>query len=81
LQGRNAGWYLIDFARGRPTNPACTPVGASAAWYHIAADGRDGGIFPDLLDPVATTGVAADHFENDHYIGPELFGVGEPSCR
>jgi hypothetical protein len=35
LQGRNAGWYLIDFARGRPINPACTPVGASAAWYQL----------------------------------------------
>jgi hypothetical protein len=39
LQERNAGWYFIDFARGRPTNPARIPVGASAAWYYrVAAD-------------------------------------------
>jgi hypothetical protein len=40
LQGRYAGWYLIDFARGRPTNPAHIPNGASAAWYHLAPLGR-----------------------------------------
>src|ERR1700733_12289193 len=24
----------IDFARGRPTNPACIPVKPSGRWYH-----------------------------------------------
>jgi hypothetical protein len=36
LQGLNAGWYLIDFARGRPTNPARIPVGASAYGMHTS---------------------------------------------
>jgi hypothetical protein len=36
LQERNAGWYFIDFARGRPTNPARIPSGASAGWYDPA---------------------------------------------
>jgi len=36
LQGRNAGWYLIDSARGRPTNLTRIPVGGSAAWYYVS---------------------------------------------
>jgi hypothetical protein len=30
---RPAGWYLIDFARSRHTNPARTPVVVTADWY------------------------------------------------
>jgi hypothetical protein len=39
LQEWNAGWYLVDFVRGRPTNPARIPVGASADWYDNACKG------------------------------------------
>ena len=31
---RPAGWYLIDFARSRHTNPACIPVSVNADWYY-----------------------------------------------
>jgi hypothetical protein len=27
--------HVLDFARGRPTNPARMPVGANADLYHI----------------------------------------------
>jgi hypothetical protein len=29
----NGRRYLIDFARGRPTNPACIPVSLKGCWY------------------------------------------------
>jgi len=31
------GWYPIDLARGRPTNPARIPVGPWGRWYDMAA--------------------------------------------
>jgi hypothetical protein len=37
----NGRRYLIDFARGRPTNPARTPVSLSGCWYYI--------LFPFIL--------------------------------
>src|SRR5690348_12791011 len=33
---RQGRWYLIDFARGRPTNPARIPVVPSGRWYNLA---------------------------------------------
>jgi hypothetical protein len=30
----NGVWWLIDFAGGRPTNPARMPVSVNAAQYH-----------------------------------------------
>jgi hypothetical protein len=38
------GWYPIDFARGRPTNPARIPVSPSGRWYYTR---RPQLIFPD----------------------------------
>ena len=35
LFGRQpTGWYLIDFARSRHTNPARVPVSVNADWYN-----------------------------------------------
>src|SRR5690349_4743652 len=36
---RQGRWYLIDFARGRPTNPARIPVVPSGRWYYSANSG------------------------------------------
>jgi hypothetical protein len=33
---RSAGWYLIDFARSRHTNPARIPVIVNADWYYTS---------------------------------------------
>jgi hypothetical protein len=32
---RTGGWYLIDFARGRPGNPARIPVSFGPPAYHL----------------------------------------------
>jgi hypothetical protein len=32
-QSSTDGWYLIDFARGRPAGPACTQVSPWGRWY------------------------------------------------
>ena len=34
MTGRSGRWYLIDFAGGRPTNPARIPVARKGAWYY-----------------------------------------------
>jgi hypothetical protein len=36
---RQGRWYLIDFARGRPTNPARIPVGRPGRWYYPRPSG------------------------------------------
>jgi hypothetical protein len=44
---RSAGWYLIDFARSRHTNPARIPVIVNADWYYS----RNGeGMYERLTD-------------------------------
>jgi hypothetical protein len=37
---RPAGWYLIDFARSRHTNPARIPVVVNADWYQTLGVGH-----------------------------------------
>jgi hypothetical protein len=35
MQSVAVGWYALDSERGRPTNPACMPVGPVAARYQL----------------------------------------------
>jgi hypothetical protein len=42
-------WYPIDFARGRPTNPARIPVGPVGRWYQSTYQAEDSE--PDLEAP------------------------------
>ena len=49
--GRPA-WYRIDFARGRPANPACIPVNANVDW----SKHPDGQTVHDVLQALSLAG-------------------------
>jgi hypothetical protein len=59
---RQGRWYLIDFARGRPTNPARIPVVPSGRWYYskpqvgwdTAMEGRPASIVMAAEGPQST---------------------------
>src|SRR4051794_39289772 len=55
---RQGRWYLIDLARGRPTNPARIPVGRPGRWYQSLASVMAGAALRDVEWGVAGTAVA-----------------------
>jgi hypothetical protein len=54
------GWYRIDFARSRHTNPARIPIGVNADWYYT----RSGSLHqpPDASTLLLKDGVDAVGF-------------------